>query len=851
MRQFSFAAQMYIWGVIAVGGLSLLGSLLFGPGSDKLLHPDHLLPICLCVALGVFPGSVKLSLLARTRRGVASENNATMSLGFIPTFFTLFMFGPAAGMLVATANVITTTLHPRRSYYYQVLFSVGAIIVANLVAGFVLRPFGLAPGGWDADIVKQENAHRLLLPLLGIALATGVYYLTNTILVMIALHLASGQKIINLWRSMGWTSLGYFVGASIAALLMVFMPIIGKNPWASLALLLALLPFPALVFLMYKYHVQWEVVNAQRVAELTHSQERLQEHFDQTIRMLARVIDAKDRYTKEHIQRVTVFAVMIANALDLKGEDLKNLETGALLHDIGKLAIPENILTKPGKLTVEEFERIKTHPDMGARILEPVQFHPSVIEIVRHHHERWDGSGYPDKLSAEGIPLGGRILAVADVYDAVTSDRSYRPGWTHERAVEYLQENAGSHFDPQIVQTFLQVLSENPQMCAVPAEDSVRDPAIPLSPQEALTDDIGRASFEQAAVFEMARAVSATLGLSETMSLIAARAKSVFNAETVAILLKEDLFVPGQTGLKVYKAIGKYEKIFLDARATLGAGVTGGVAQSGVARHGEYVPDDLTFASAGENALPTPGAVRSVLIAPMADGDGRIIGTVSLYHARLELFHQGDLGVLTAVSAQAGQAILKAIEFDRNIESAMVDSMTGLYNARYLEQFIAGEAKRSLAEKRTFSVLLLDLDNFKPVNDLYGHTHGNQVLRELGQVFQSVLRGGDLVTRYAGDEFVVVLPNTGPQEARIVMAKIAHSTCEYNPHPTASDDAVTDFRIGVSIGLASFSEDGFDAKTLIAVADSRMYTDKRQRKSRPLIEAEKPAPRPLASSAAS
>lgn len=159
-------------------------------------------------------------------------------------------------------------------------------------------------------------------------------------------------------------------------------------------------------------------------------------------------------------------SMAIGRKLTLPEDKLRALEVGAALHDIGKIAIPEAVLNKPGKLTPEEFELIKEHAALGSDILQPVPFPPEVVEAVRHHHEKWDGSGYPDKLAGNNIPLMARIVAVADVYDALTSDRPYRAAWSHERAMEFMRSQVGTHFNPEIFAAFESAMLESPELCS-------------------------------------------------------------------------------------------------------------------------------------------------------------------------------------------------------------------------------------------------------------------------------------------------------------------------------------------------------------------------------------------------
>jgi len=197
--------------------------------------------------------------------------------------------------------------------------------------------------------------------------------------------------------------------------------------------------------------------------------ENLQDAFVGTIRSLAETIDAKDTYTRGHSERVSLYAEAIARSLGLQGEELQTIRYAGYLHDVGKIGIPDSILSKPGKLTIEEFRVIKKHPVLSERILKPVSFPFPVQSLVRHHHERYDGNGYPDNLSGEEIPLGARILFVADAYEAMTSDRPYRKALSTETALDELRNNVTTQFDPRVVAAFQRIIKTE-----APADRKIR-----------------------------------------------------------------------------------------------------------------------------------------------------------------------------------------------------------------------------------------------------------------------------------------------------------------------------------------------------------------------------------------
>lgn len=188
---------------------------------------------------------------------------------------------------------------------------------------------------------------------------------------------------------------------------------------------------------------------------LMKQKQALEISYNNTITTLTNVVDAKDSYTAGHSDRVTKLSVSIGKSLRLDDKQLHDLKLAALFHDIGKIGTPDKILLKPGKLTDEEFSVIKKHPVLGAHILNDINYLSSAIPSIRHHHERYDGYGYPDGIKGDAIPLGARIIAVSDTYDAMISDRPYRNGMAHDKVISEIIANKGSQFDPVIVDAFV------------------------------------------------------------------------------------------------------------------------------------------------------------------------------------------------------------------------------------------------------------------------------------------------------------------------------------------------------------------------------------------------------------
>ncbi len=389
--------------------------------------------LALFLALAVVAYGKKITLMRHT----GDKDAGSLSLGFALTFAALLRFGPQGALVIGTLGCLSSCLYPHRQHGFQIAFNVGVAAVSTWLAGLTF--LSLNGGALDLSPVQTIPA---------VAAASLVYFGLNTGATAAVIALCAGQNLFKFWREhFLWTAPGYFAGACVgtaAALLC------GSRSWM---LLLFVTPVAWLTYQAY-------AVYTGRAEERQRHIERLAELYLGTIKSLALAIDAKDQYTHQHILRVQRYAVAIAKQIGLTGDALEAVNTGALLHDIGKLGVPDYILLKPGRLTDEEFAKIKKHPAIGAAILEAVNFPWPVLPVVKSHHERWDGTGYPDGLRGEDIPLSARILAVADVYDALTSSRSYRSAWTPDAALEEIRRNAGAQFDPAVVHAFADVFAE-------------------------------------------------------------------------------------------------------------------------------------------------------------------------------------------------------------------------------------------------------------------------------------------------------------------------------------------------------------------------------------------------------
>jgi putative methionine-R-sulfoxide reductase with GAF domain len=394
-------------------------------------------------ALTIFSGSATVKL---------PSIPASLSVSETFVFTAVLLFGAPVGTLIVALDglIISLWLNRRRKELYRVLFNISAPAVSIWVsANLFFKLAGIHP------LLENDQLHLQItyFPLGPLAIFTVIYFLLNSWLIAFAVSFETNQPAIAIWRgNFAWLSLNFLCGASVATILLTIIP--RKIDITFLTYLGAMLPLLLVLYLTYR-------TSMARVEDANKHLNEINQMYLATIETLALAIDAKDQVTHGHIRRVQSFAVTLTR--QLAGGDrglLHAMEAASLLHDMGKLAVPEHILNKPGKLTAAEFDRMKLHASIGADILSSIHFPYPVIPIVRHHHENWDGSGYPDGLRGINIPLGARILSVVDCYDALTSDRPYRPRLTNEQAIAILMQRRGLMYDPLIVDTFVHTLCE-------------------------------------------------------------------------------------------------------------------------------------------------------------------------------------------------------------------------------------------------------------------------------------------------------------------------------------------------------------------------------------------------------
>jgi diguanylate cyclase (GGDEF)-like protein/putative nucleotidyltransferase with HDIG domain len=532
-----------------------------------------------------------------------------------------------------------------------------------------------------------------------------------------------------------------------------------------------------------------------------------------TIEALARAIDAKDGTAKNHIRRIQIYATAVARELGMTEVEVQAVKTAALLHDIGKLAVPDHILAKPGPLTPEEFQKVQAHPQVGADIIGTVPFPYPVAPLILSHHERWDGRGYPHGLKGDDIPLGARVLCLVDYFGALTSARPYHEPMAVDAAVSLIEQEAGKALDPRAVEAFLRVLPRVREE----AEGSGKINAAPRgTTTSTVFDDIAVAHGEIYALYQIAQTMGTSLGVSDSMAHIASKLTTLVPFSACTLFLHDQ----ATETLRCRFATGTDFELMQQLTLKSGQGLQGWVARNRRSLVNARPSSDLE--AAGSN-LPT--SLQSALVCPLVF-ENRAIGTLAVYHTTASFYQEDHRRLLDRVCEQAAAVINNAIVFEQTHEASLTDPLTGLPNTRFMVSHLNGELARAERLNTEVSLLVLDLDDFKEINDTHGHHVGDRALRDVAQVLRTVIRPYDICVRYAGDEFIVVLAGCGFDEAenkrKELQQAIGDATFEARPGAPIP--------LSISAGSAVFPHDGDSYESLLAKADSRMYRDKVVRK---------------------
>jgi diguanylate cyclase (GGDEF)-like protein/putative nucleotidyltransferase with HDIG domain len=772
----------FVWAVIAVGAGVFARS----------VQQFYLAPVgsqwFILLALTLLTGSFTIAMSSLSVRVSVSET-------FV--FASVLLFGTAAGTVTVVLETLVMSfwLRPQNRAPQRVMFNAAAPAIAIWVSGTVFY--------WFSGITPFFRA-ATPLPVLFVPLAvfTTLYFLLNTWLVALAVAFHKNRSPWKIWwPQFTWVSINYFSGASVAALIVTYSQRI------DVSTLLIIVPLLVISYLTFRTAMG-------RVDDATRHLDKLNSLYLSTIETLAMAIDAKDQITHGHIRRVQAYAVGLAKRVGVADDRLiRAIEAAALLHDMGKLAVPEYILNKPGRLTPAEFEKMKLHASVGADILSAIDFPYPVVPIVRHHHEYWDGTGYPDGIRGTDIPIGARILSVVDCFDALTSDRPYRPRLSDEEALNILLERRGSMYDPLIVDTFVAV---HKQIAPQPSPIGL-DPAalneITSSTQSAFAllagtvqlDGIVASRDETATLRELSTALA---GQTTVLQLGDAIAKHVMR------LIPFSLFV-----LFVYD----FETDELDARYVTGeAGLPLRTMRIGLGRHlsgwvganRQTITNSDPVLDLGEIARTSNPRLKSCLSTPLVASD-TLVGVLTLYSSQQEYFSDEHRRVIETVAQHSAAALKRA---SNNDEAKTFDAVTKL---PYFSSGIGLPGNFG----RNALIVWIDIVGLNKINLAHGRSAGNSTLCKTARCIQSELQSSETLFRYGSDEFIVVLNTSNMDRASILASQIGARLREQDFTSTSvgSRFAVTVKCFTAPLDATDLSSQLATAKDISPISDAHVH----------------------------
>ena len=775
---FSRLGKTYLWVVIVAGFAVIAGS----------MHALHVDPLprqwFILAALTLISGSATIRL---------PSSYASISTSETFVFTAVLLYGPAAGTIVVVldALVVSFWISKRQDEPHRAMFNLAAPALSVWLSSqlfFVVA--GISP------LIEQPSPLNAILPALVLFALT--YFTLNSWLITFVIAFERRLSPITIWRrSFVWLSLNYLGGASVAFLL------VGYNRKIDLGYIGVIIPLLLVLYFTFKTAMA-------RVEDADKHLQQVNRLYLSTIETLAMAIDAKDQVTHGHIRRVQAHATNLAVKVGVRDEALlKAIEAAALLHDMGKLAVPEYILNKPGKLTETEFEKMKLHASVGADILSAIDFPYPVVPIVRHHHENWDGTGYPTGIKGTEIPIGARILSVVDCFDALTSDRPYRPKLSDEDAFAILKERRGSMYDPMIVDTFFKAYQPtSPQILRQgPPSDVLNTIALsrqgtPPNHTPATLDEMTSSADEMLTVYEVARALAGQVSISDAGDVIAKHMRRLIPSSLCVFYLYDQR----SDDLEAKHVVGKGGVQIRGLRIALAQRLSGWVAANRQTILNSDARLDLM-----DGAECQSQKLRSCLSTPLICDD-QLIGVLSLYSAEPSGFYEDHKRVVEAIAGQIAPTFKSAAEFDG---TSRRDDLTSLPNLQQLEQFFNTKGDRP--QKTSLTLLYLDIVDLEGINEMHGRTVGDAVLRHVVRHAVAGLRLADILFRYDSNEFVALLNDTSSEVATLIGERI-RDAIRATPF---SDDANSLIQLDIKAIAVGCPSDGASLSALIEFARVR------------------------------
>ena len=720
-------------------------------------------------------------------------------------FWAVIWFGISGGLALSLfSSLASFWVSPKNRIHW--LANIFCSIIATFFSASVFFVFLQNATGLE-NIILFQSINEIIWLIISTAVMATVHFLTYLFIFSIFAALENNESLLNKAKeNFKALSTSYLFGFGAALLLFLLFFHFGET------FSLVVLASAIVGHIFYRLHLQRLEIKTREISESSKT------HLA-TVEALATAIDARDQVGIGHVRRTQIYAVGMGEVLKLDEDQISALTTGALLHDVGKLGVPDHILNKPGRLTPAEMEKMKIHSTVGAAILEKINFPYPVIDAVKYHHEAWDGSGYPQGLQKEEIPLTARILAIADAYDTLRGARPYRKSVSRDEARKLLLKGSNSQFDPKLVDIFLRNLRHFETEINDEGLGYERDDAMPnlfvgedgglSGASHGYVEHIQKANQEVFALYELAKVFSSSLNLKDTLSLFVKKISELMPFETCTVYLLDKT----QEFAEAVYVEGLNAEFLQGKRIKAGEGATGYVLKKRQAVYNINPVLDFSFQHA--ESIKDYTAMASL---PLITNE-TLIGAVSLYSCELENYEDEHMRLLETVSRIASDAISKSVRHAETESHALTDPMTNLPNARCLQLHFENEASRADRNNSEFQVVMLDLDGFKSVNDTYGHKTGDKLLREIGKVMRAQLREHDFLARYAGDEFVAIIPDTSAEGIKELCQRLEKSVIGFKLQVDQKRIA----RVGVSIGAAGYEKEGKTLDQLIAAADKKMY----------------------------
>jgi putative nucleotidyltransferase with HDIG domain len=619
-----------------VGAVSLIGFADVGHSMNALVTAHMPAEWMVFAVLTIASGLLTVKVPSLDARVSVSEAFA---------FASVLLFGPHVGVVTLALDGIRVSFHWKMKAE-QTVFNFANLGLSMFAGATVF----FATSGVPPLLAGPAPSPIIALHL---GLMTATYFAVNSALTAAVVALSSHRPMRSVWLQHYWPLIpGYIAAASVSLLLVL--------AFREVQMLAVGLIVPLLLVCYLTVRSSYG-----RLEDAKNHVDHLNRLLFSTVETLATAIDAKDEVTHDHVRRVQQGTLALARRVGVTDPlELQAIEAAALLHDTGKIAVPEHILNKPGKLTAAEFEKMKRHAPIGAEILSSIEFPYPVVPIVRHHHENWDGTGYPDRLKGEEIPMGARLLSVVDCFDALTSDRPYRRRMTDAQALAILKDRRGVMYDPAVVDAFMaDYKAIMPESSAEPhpATRAIGD-ARALDREEQALEQAAAADAglgdELLAITSLSRALTGDAKVADVGALLWTILRSVMPCETMAI------FVPDleTDEIAVRYAAGAHASIVRKIRRATGSGIAGWVAVN--VRPAVNADPSLDL---GYRIGEVSPALRSCVAVPLVEGE-TLVAVLALYRLQRGAFSDDEVRLVELLAPRLAASLATASLVEENAD---------------------------------------------------------------------------------------------------------------------------------------------------------------------------------------